>query len=348
MRKLVHMKQKKGMIGEQINWIYVMIAGTLILGFFVGIVYRQKQAADRGIAEDILKGVDALTSYPPRSSQLVHIPGLELYISCKSGRTTLRAENSQSTREPYEPVFGPSLIKANHIITMTDEWNVPFKATNFIFLTGNDTRYVVFYDSPESEILAKMIIEELPVQSNKKIVAKGSLVENDNTRRAVLIGAMTEPDRPAWADSLGKELVAMTITVHQPAREDQPISGTANYCQKSGTGFACSSEDFKTYFFGKAMLKGIIYSGSKPEYECRIERAMDRLNNVANVYSGKVRMLNEKAPSLPSVCSDKYDSGNVEMLKGLKVQGISRIREIEMEVWEQNMASLQQSCPTIY
>ena len=90
---------------------------------------------------------------------------------------------------------------------MTDEWNVPFKITNFIFLTANDTRYIIQHDeSPLSKRIADDLYGELPEQANKKVVDKSSAIENENNRRTVFIGAKTEPIIPPWAGTSARAI----------------------------------------------------------------------------------------------------------------------------------------------
>ncbi|MBI2142281.1 hypothetical protein HYU15_02195, partial [Candidatus Woesearchaeota archaeon] len=102
--------KKRGMIGQQVNWIYVLIAGSLILIFFTSLVYKQKQAAEQAAAEEALRAVEALTMQPPRSSQLTHFSSIELKASCTSGITTLRIGKAAPLRTST-PTFAPSRIK---------------------------------------------------------------------------------------------------------------------------------------------------------------------------------------------------------------------------------------------
>ncbi len=330
---------KKGMIGEQVNWVYVLIAGSLILIFFVGLTLQQKKAAEKNYAEEAIKALDTLTLQPPKSSQLVEIPGLELRIECDSGKTTLRVGEAQPL-SPYEPIFGPRLIKSNEIITMTDEWNVPFKATNFIFLTANDTRYIIQYDGSNafSRRIAEDLYGELPEQANKKVVEKNSVIENENNRRTVFIGANTDPIIPRWAGTSAKSIRI----------DPQKTNGEINY--EEGTIKFAGSTDAVDYT-GKPMMIGAIYAENKESYDCTMKKAYKRLSIVSYIYQTKEEKLEGSFPIGSSPCSGKYNPQNI---KDLRIQAdnaipsITAIRGLKSKIEQQNRVALLASCPSIY
>ena len=54
------MNTKKGGVEVQFNWVFVFVAGTLILAFFVGFVMSQKQVADKKLASRILRDTNTI------------------------------------------------------------------------------------------------------------------------------------------------------------------------------------------------------------------------------------------------------------------------------------------------
>ncbi len=341
-------KGKRGMIGEQVNWIYVLIAGSLILIFFISIALKQKDAAERNAAEESMKNIDSITLQPPRSSQVIHFPNLELQIKCdSSGRVSLEMEKAQPIY-PNEPVFGPQMIKGNDLITMTNEWMVPFKATNFIYLTSNETRYIILHGDAQSKSQAEQIFNEMPEQANKKLVQDTAITNllNTNSKRLVLIGAGIDPVLPSWAGSMNsKDVTALKITIDPVGEvEDSTITGTIIYYTKSSSAL---SPGTSVTFVGKAMMMGAIYSQNKADYECAMKKAYKRLSAVANIYSRRSsdlasRMAGVQRPD----CTGKYSTNEMDILK--TAEDPELIKSAKSTIFQQNRDALLASCPTIY
>ncbi|GEM_PF-5131079 len=342
--------RKRGMIGQQINWIYVMIAGSMILIFFTSLVYKQKQAAEQASAEEALKAVEALTMQPPRSSQLMRISNVDLKASCTSGLTTLRIGKASPLRTNL-PIFSPSQIKSNEIIAMTDEWLMPFKVANFVYLTANDTRYTILYDkvSENSENLAQDIYKELPEQANKELLEKTRQTPNTNTRRTVLVAALTEPSAQGWMrQSQDKSITAIKIAP-DPSQDTYKMweTGTITYYayNKAANTF---TQTASTRYTGRAMMTAAIYAENKAMFECSMTKAYGRLQATASVYSIRAAKLQEavQKAELPRICEGKYGAETIEQLK--TAREAEALYELKQELEQQNRNALLASCPTIY
>ncbi len=329
--------KKRGMIGEQVNWIYVLIAGSLILAFFATLAIRQKGQADSNQAQESLKAIDELMFQPPRSSQLVHFSNIELTISCDTtGITSLKIGNEQALKAE-DPVFSPPSIKSNEIIAMTNEWNIPFKASNFIYLTANDTRYVILYRDLESKSIADQISRELPDQANKAVQESTRPIANTNSKRIVIIGAGIAPSAPSWA---AKEISLIQITPQTDDMEEGSIT------------FYQAGQPLPAYpYTGKAMMIGAIYSGNRKAFDCSMKRAYQRASMVSLIYSMKASKLEAAQAGIPR-CNDKYNTGKIDQIKTLAntdpLAATQILKTIKPEIDQQNRDALLKSCPTIY
>lgn len=329
-------KQKRGMIGEQVNWIYVLIAGGIILAFFATIAIRQKSNSEKNLAEEMIKSVDLLTLQQAGMSQLTHFPNIELKTECESEKTSLRTGQSTPIY-PNEPVFAPETIKGNDIITTTEEWNMPFRASNFIYMTANDTRYIILHDnSLDSKTLAEQIYKELPTQSNKAI--EKNKATDTKSRRTVLIGAGIKPDLPTWA----KDAAAIKITTdNKNSIED----GTITFYKKQNSGL---TEDGTAEYSGKAMLLAAIYSEDKQSFECGMKKAYKKANSVIAIYSKRAKMLAEQTQK--QNCRDKYETTNTIdlLITAITTTDVGKIKTAKQTIIQQNRQALLSSCPTLY
>lgn len=342
--------KKRGMIGQQVNWIYVLIAGSLILIFFTSLVYKQKQAAEQATAEEALRAVEALTMQPPRSSQLTHFSGIDLKVSCASGITTLRIGKASPLRAS-PPTFAPEQIKSNEIITMTDEWLMPFKAANFVYITANDTRHLIVYDaaSDSSEALSREIYSDLPEQSNKELLEKTKKTTDTNTRRTVVVAVATEPAAQGWMrQSKDKSVTAIKIS---PEPSPDPYktweTGTVTYYayNKATNSFTQQST---IRYTERAMMTAAIYSENRKMLECAMEKAYERLHATASVYLIRAKKLQEavQEEKLPGICADKYSTETIEQIK--TTRDAEALYELKQALEQQNRQALLASCPTIY
>ena len=56
------MRSKKGVVEIQFNWMFVLIAGAIILALFIGIILRQKGISETTTNALILNNLDAVLS----------------------------------------------------------------------------------------------------------------------------------------------------------------------------------------------------------------------------------------------------------------------------------------------
>ncbi len=339
--------KKKGMIGEQVNWIYVLIAGSLILAFFATMAIRQKGEADRNQARESLKAIDELMFQPPRSSQLVHFPNIELSVSCdETGITSLKIGKEQPIK-PIEPVFAPTSINSNEIIAMTNEWNIPFKASNFVYLTANDTRYIIIYNDAVSRIIAEQISKEIPEQANKAVQEDTKPLVNTNSRRTVLIGAGIRPN----TGGLPKEKTSViqinpTVNMEKNPPTVELEEGSIIFIENGGNQMTI------TYpYTGKAMMLGAIFSANRKSFDCSMKRAYEKAAMVSTIYSIKASRLAAAQIEMPR-CRDKYSREKIDEITSLNpnevAESTAKLKELKKEIDEQNRKALLDSCPVIY
>ena len=346
-------KGKKGAIGEQINWIYVMIAGGLIILFFVGLVYKQKEAADRNAAQDSINAIDELTTQPPQSSQIVKIPNLKLRIECQeqglSESNILRI--GDISLQENEVIFGEE-VNRNELTAMTQEWSVPFKVTNLIYLTGSDTRYIILASKPQYESLAQELFYQLPDSLNKKLYKATDTIDETPERRIVIarIGPTSSDinsDPTIIAIDFSKYSDAMALDI-KPNPANTEYGQVEFYYYDKPSGFQTPQT---ASYSGINMLIGAIYSPGIDAYQCNLKKAYQKLAHVSKLYAEKANILKTEAGKtprqLPESCTiAMYDLTKINKLSHTTIS--DDILTDKQAVEEQNRALLRAACPTIY
>jgi len=308
-------KARRGQVSVQFHWIFIIIAGAIILAVFVGIVFKQKAVSEQkiGIAvvselEPILAGAGVAEDTFNR----VDVPDAEIQFICSgdySAYTLPRTEMGDvSLSSDVIFSFGEISGKTLHIWTLG--WQMPFKIMNFIMLTTPNTRYEFVYDA-NYDWLADQVYEDLPADINKGQLTPRSSLENikslgyENTR-FIFIGD-SAPKLPG--DFIREPASALKIT-----------TDSVEFYVKFGRDFAAELDgEFPVggYFTDKdAMLYGAIFSENKEMYLCNMKKAFERMVYVADILWLRAKEVRETYGA-GEVCYGLYGVG-IDYLAGLK------------------------------
>ena len=150
LHKSVH---KSGQVEITFNWIYVLIAGVVILLFFIGIVFKQKAASEEKLAGDvvrILESVFTAGGVSEKTKNFIDTSGLAdytLYFRCQEGAGEFGIVNNPARIEnTINPVFAPSELQTKKLIIWSLPYSLPYKVTDFLFITSINTKYLVLGD----------------------------------------------------------------------------------------------------------------------------------------------------------------------------------------------------------
>ena len=138
--------KKRGAIEVQFNWVFVLIVGALILIFFINISNAQRKNADQTLAFDLLSKVDLIMSGAlaiPKTGQIFDMPNIDFNLEC--GRISTSGVSRQF---PDRIVFGPDLIKGKRLVIWSQDWTVPYKVSNFLYMTTSGVRYIIVSANP--------------------------------------------------------------------------------------------------------------------------------------------------------------------------------------------------------
>ncbi|MDP7323713.1 MAG: hypothetical protein QF632_03050, partial [Candidatus Woesearchaeota archaeon] len=190
------LKSKKAAIEVQFNWIFVLIAGALIIGFFVMIVSKQQTSVKSEINIVVSRAIEAILTGSKVSADSASpgsLPVGNIEFDCDSYSVgDVERKLKQMT------VFAPDLIKGKQIITWSLPWNVPFRATNLLLLTSPQVRYIFVYDSTDltnplnafADKLYNKMDEQLEfekISANVDRIEDGDSVMNNNNYKVKFI-----------------------------------------------------------------------------------------------------------------------------------------------------------------
>jgi hypothetical protein len=144
--KLFH--HKSAQIQLTFNWFYVLIAGAVILLFFVGIVVKQKAAAEDNLASEVVRIMESIftgASVSEKTKNFIDTSGLAdytLYFDCEEGVSEFGIKGKGTpSQDRVSPIFVPYEIKTTQLILWSLPYKLPFKVIDFMFVTSQNTKY---------------------------------------------------------------------------------------------------------------------------------------------------------------------------------------------------------------
>ena len=280
-------KSKKAQIEVQFNWIFVLIVGAFILIFFIAIVNVQKQNADKTLAFDILGKIDLIISGAltiPKTGQIFDMPKIEFRFQCDR-ISALGVDRQFQDRV----VFGPDLLSGRQLIVWSQDWNVPYKTTNFLYVTADTARYIIFYDT--SEPSAQQLFQGLPDNMTKETVNStnfSQLADKNNYKIRVVFFDDVDYDYITNKNNLGLKMPAFMVKMPDSAVTAVQLNESTNevrFFVKNGNNFTALGNP--TEIIGDPMKYGAVFSESKDEFNCSYHKAFKKLVYVSKIYSAR-------------------------------------------------------------
>ncbi|HIH37829.1 hypothetical protein J4460_00335 [Candidatus Woesearchaeota archaeon] len=302
---------KKAQVEVQFNWVFVLIAGALILLFFVTLVSKAKVTAEKNMATDVLQKLDTIIAGSQTSAgtvQTLDFPKLETSFSCDGYRIS-------DIQAPVERAyFAPSSIKDDKLIVWTLEYDMPFRIMNLVYMTSPGVRYI--FDGDGSDAFQKRIKGEIPHQvglPEEVSTDWNTALYEKSSYRVRIISFNADPD-PSILTTVKKStplarITAVKIGTPSPitiAPSKQEIYGDLTFYRSNaaGTGFV---QVGTAKYVGLPMLFGAIFSDDPEFYACAVGRVNNRLQNLLIITETKKSVM--KGNFLPTnVCYSIYTS----------------------------------------
>lgn len=269
---MLRLDNKKGQ-GIQFNWIYVVLAGAIILGFFSWFIVRyidlQNTKLDAKVARNIDSNLLALKSASQFKPVIDLGDSFDFDFFCDSVTV-----NSKYTQKINDKIIFSSghITKTRNLYVWTYGLDAGFFVDNLLYIIDPKQKYYLVYDKDKDFV--QTLYDRMP----------NGLY--DNVFISDYSGASLSP--------VGKNKF---ILFFEPSREQLEIlssKGKVVRIEPKSSGqitfydLGTASVDS---FFGYGLLYGAVFSDSKEQYGCSKKRALDKLNLLSNIYYTKARNL---------------------------------------------------------
>jgi len=364
--KKIMFRNKKG-IEVQFNWIFILVVGALVIFLFSRMILMQKQSSEASVAVMLRSKfqsfmVSSITNEDLSSE--VNFQTNEMSFGCDgfsvAGRKTAPVDVGVS--------FAQKLIstESGNLVVRTQVWSMPFKISNFIYITSPEVMYI-FVDNGEDKELLNEIYAKMPEKMSKMQVSSrevGHTITNSQNYNIRIILFEEEAD----ADVLIKDLRKKSNKVS--ALNIIPVKSSA-YAFDAGilTFYTASSQQDSAYL-GTASLMGAIFSDDAETYSCNMAKAFDKLSGMIDLYSERINLIqaeynkkaeydkiNDQPAKLCTSCLNMI-AGYLQTLKtDVSSKKISDFTEDKITnslipllktIDDKNRLLIRNSCPEIY
>src|SRR3989338_2830940 len=300
--------KKRGAIEVQFNWIFVLVAGAIILLFFITVSQKAAKSSKVRIADDILDQFSLAISGAKVSTgtaNLIETPKMGFEFSCDSSSCnqfgctsgyTVRGTGIEGRQTKIHPVFAPNIVKGNYIVTWIVDWNIPYRIGNFVYVTSPEVKYYLVIDEniqgskefilelnrtlPDKELRTGEATRTL---LNKEIVYAKDLnrIVYQNNYKTIFV--YYEGDIYTLHSSFkGTDNQHISI---KPKKEGIDGYGVIEFMKPPYTSRT------RAFYAGRASLFGAIFAEDADYYDCNMKKAMLMYNIIGRVYSEKARIL---------------------------------------------------------
>lgn len=319
---------KKAFSGQLFKWIFVIVAGSLFLIFFIRFAFQQTTIfGQKGSAQLLASLEDQLEAFSvsEKSTKVISLGyNTEVGFDCEN------IINENFPKKTNLMIFAPSKISGKNILSWTRSWEFPYHIANVYYFAGEKSRYLLIYDKDSFSQVASL---DFPTSFNLQKTNIDNLNLDDlaeNTRNLDNLNLIyfTKINRPIEIFKKFKNLNLVEINL-----KDNEIK-----IYKPDGSFTSS------YFLEEPILLGAIFS---PEnFDCIKDKALSRLNLVTQVYSQKAVYLSTKTAS--PLCRIRYYEirNNLELFKEADSKKV--LYDLKENIKTQNKALQKNACATIY
>jgi len=312
--------------GEQFNWIFVIVSGAIILGFFTMFTFQYITLQEKrqhveslrffgnvlGIAEKLNIGGSgsSVNSYDTQGLRFGYNVPLEYYCDETDARIIIGGKNKDfipSYNLKDEVVFINEKMIVNGLDLGLMPWKFPFQITNFIYLSDPKKQYYAVYDQSSKEYVDNLE-EKYSVIFN--LFNDGSINRYEKTEinklkpkenSKIIIFSNRKPSENKIKELIGENKNVNLIYVDYNNKK-------INYFEDDNFG-----EDID-YYSDEIML-GAFFTDNQENYQCSINRAKKKLSTVAVHYSERTKLL--KRVDTKTTCQyDLIDNSLVSLAKG--------------------------------
>jgi hypothetical protein len=306
---------EKAQVQVTFNWVYVLIAGAVILLFFAGIVVRQQTASEQILVTDVVRILESIFVSAGVSENTkfyistFNLADYTLFFDCEDGVGRYGIEGgSQPVENTIHPIFAPLRMRSPGLVLWSLPYHLPFKVIDLLMVTSVNTKYYLWGDvgfvteflkateanpeKPETQV------NRVEINSLSEIEPKGDV----QVRIVDLDGLITSVDFPAGLKTMADDKVSAVSFVGD---------GMMYYSKQGLSWVAETNVPIPLTSLGgerDAAKYAAIFAGNAETYQCNMKKAFKRIPLLNEVYEKKLNeMLKHYTAHPESGCKNNLE-----------------------------------------
>ena len=336
----------------QFHWIFILVAGGLILGFFFSVAQKQRAISQEKLSLTLASDIEGIFTgaiLAKGTAQTLPVPSQGIGFHCSEGCECKFYIGSASRDFGDKIMFAPNFLEEQDLIVWAVDWKMPFRATNFLFITNPNVKYYIVYDSADSfsNSLKKELTELLPEMIDVSFLTLGEAA-----------GVVHEGHAHSRFVFLNTNLVTLDDSFKKVEASAVKISGQAVYFyfkEKRGADFVM--EGFPQSYAGIPSILAAMFSSNADMYSCGLKNAFKKLSYVSNLFIKRAEELDRLlADDIKKVCNygpiisalTRQEELAKNLAFELELAKISELSGLMKTIENCNRDLVKQSCPELF
>ncbi len=316
---------RRGVTGQTLLWIFVSVAGAVILVFFIRFAGQILGTGEKSTQmESLVQLEEQLTALSGSENTFKMLEGSEPFdflVSCNG----LLAGSFHRTNSLF--LFSDPHLTGQQLAVWTKRFRFPFSIGNLFFVSNQDERYVLVYDAasedfvrsleiPEIFHVQKIALQDLKLQVLAQTASRFTLVFFTSLRDpGVIFNSFTFKDiRVLEIDENNHRYI-----IHRKNGETQ------------GT------------YLNTDLLVGFIFGSEN--FDCMMGKVYEELGNLAVIYQGKMDALAQKTQD--AQCRNIFVTSK-QLLASFKDARGQESSALAKQLMDTNTELAKDGCATIY
>ncbi len=339
----------------QFHWIFVLIAGALILAFFFSVAQKQRELSQEKLQLTLATEIENIFTgaiVSKGTAQKLPVPPQGIAFECSEGCACQFRIERAPRQFGDKAMFAPAFLKDQDITVWALELKLPYRVTNLLYLTNPNIKYYLVHDidSSISQALLQQLTKGIPplIEYEIKEIAEITSLKAQEYQHTKFVFLDTNP--PTLDDSF-KKTSASAIKIDQ--------NGITFY-EKDGT--KLRNIKYLSYV-GLPSLYAAIFAEDHVMYECGLRTAFRKLSYVSELYAERAEELQDKAlaeekawcaygsPNNPTTAigmlTQQHNSAK-ELANRLDQTQILQLNQLKEQLDSANRNFLRQSCPELF
>ncbi len=283
----------------QFNWIFIMIAGGLILFFFMTVISYQQQLSKNKLGVELASQLELIFSgrgVSPGAKQPIDIADVPIQFECTEYRVM-----DQRIASGTVLIFAPAELATKKLLTITMSFDLPMRTNTMIMMTSPQIKYYFVNFGAMREKIETLL--DFPLaQEGEKIdylfiepadVASLNYENNPFVKFIINSDDVTAqpPALPLVFNGVGDAQVsAVVVNENLIGDEENKIGDEENlqsspvaFYQKQGTGWQAEQSGSSPFTLGFPSFIGTVFAKDQNMYTCLMSRALRRAKQVVEI-----------------------------------------------------------------